>query len=150
MIREALKSGVCVLLVAQSACAEQSGETAPDKSAPETPQHSMPGADDSTSVNGEALSLQVATAVTDLAEKLDIDEDFVAVKEARFVNWGSSAVGCPRPGMRYMQAIVPGVLLLLEARGRIFRYHGEGDSTPFYCPDERAEAPAYGQGKQFM
>ena len=150
MIRKALKAGVCVLLVAQTACAEQTDEMAPDTSAPETPQHSMNEGDDNARVNGETLSLQVATAVTDLAKKLDIDEDSVAVKEARFVNWGSSAVGCPRPGMRYMQAIVPGVLLLLEARGRIFRYHGEGSGTPFYCPDERAEAPAYGQGKQFM
>lgn len=72
------------------------------------------------------------------------------MKEARSVNWGSSAVGCPEEGMNYTQQIVPGVLLLPDADGKIYRYHGRAGVRPFHCPDERAEAPAYGQGEEFM
>ncbi len=96
------------------------------------------------------LSLQVAIAVTAVAERAGVAESEVTVKEARVVNWGTSAVGCPRDDMNYMQVIVPGVLVLLEVDGKVYRYHGEAKREPFYCPDDRAQAPAYGQGEQFM
>ena len=99
---------------------------------------------------GEQLEVQLAHAVAELAIRKGIPETEVTVSQARTVKWGSSAVGCPAEGMNYTQALVPGVLLLLEADGRIYRYHGGKGIDPFYCPDEQAEEPAYGPGEEFM
>jgi hypothetical protein len=97
-----------------------------------------------------ALTEQVTTAVADLAARTGVAEADIRVVQARNVGWGSGAVGCPREDMNYTQAIVPGILLLLEADGKIYRYHGREGRKPFYCPDDRAEAPAYGRGEEFM
>ena len=98
----------------------------------------------------KSLSKKVAAAVADLSERAGVSPDAITVTRASFVNWGSSAVGCPKEGMEYMQVIVPGVLVLLEAGGKIYRYHGSEKSELFFCPDDRAEAPAYGSGLEFM
>jgi hypothetical protein len=44
--------------------------------------------------------------------------------------------------------MVPGILVLLEADGKIYRYHGQTDKSLFYCPDDRAQAPAFGPGEE--
>jgi len=100
----------------------------------------------------ESISLdqQVSGAVADLAARTGIGADAITINQARSVNWGSGAVGCPKEGMNYTQAIVPGVLVLLEAAGTVYRYHGQAGRNLFFCPDDRAEAPAYGPGEEFM
>tara|TARA_Y100000031_G_scaffold157128_1_gene216431 strand:- start:2637 stop:3236 length:600 start_codon:yes stop_codon:yes gene_type:complete len=49
-------------------------------------------------------------------------EDTELVHVARF-NWPSSAIGCPKPGLQYTQAIVPGFLVLLRHGNRQYRVH---------------------------
>ena len=97
-----------------------------------------------------SLDQQIKGAMTDLATRIGVAEDAVKVREARSVQWGSGAMGCPKPGMNYTQAIVPGVRLLLEANETIYYYHGRTGRSLFFCPAERARAPAYGQGVEVM
>ena len=52
--------------------------------------------------------------------------------------------------MNYTMGIVPGVQILLKADDEVHRYHAGVGREPFYCPAERAEAPAFGQGKEAM
>lgn len=59
-------------------------------------------------------------------------------------------MGCPEKGHEYTQAIVPGILILLEADGEIYRYHGRAGGNVFYCPNDRAKAPGFGPGEEFM
>lgn len=92
----------------------------------------------------------VASAVAELAEHTGIAVNAITVTEARTVHWSSSAVGCPADDMNYTQVIIPGILLLLEADGKIYRYHGRNSGSPFHCPNEQAEAPVYGAGEEFM
>ena len=99
---------------------------------------------------GSLLSKKVSAAVADLSARTGISADAITVTKASIVSWRSSAVGCPREGMNYTQAIVPGVLVLLEADGKVYRYHGSNNSELFHCPDDRAEAPAHGSGEEFM
>ena len=100
----------------------------------------------------EAMDIdeQVAFARQALAERLQIDPAGIRVETARTVNWRSGAAGCPKPGMDYTMAIVPGVLILLEADGAIHHYHAGRGRTPFFCPPDRVEAPAYGLGEEAM
>ena len=102
------------------------------------------------SSNPGFMDQQIADAVTDLATRTDINADMIKIMQARAVSWGSSALGCPQEGVNYTEAIVPGLLLILEADGSVYRYHGGTTNSLFYCPDERAIAPAYGSGQEVM
>jgi hypothetical protein len=93
---------------------------------------------------------QVAAARRDLAQQLGISADEIVVDTVREVHWRSGAKGCPKPGMSYTMAIVPGVLILLRAAVDTYQYHAGRDRPPFYCPAERAEAPVYGRGEEAM
>ena len=150
-IQQALQLGACALVLTCSAC-KQDETITPANGTDGLGEVAMPmtESDNNGAATGESLSQQVADAVADLADRTGIAADAITVTEARAVNWGSGAVGCPKDDMSYTQAIVPGVLLLLEADGKVYRYHGRSKGAPFHCPDDRAEAPAYGQGEEFM
>ena len=66
----------------------------------------------------------VTAAVDDLAGSLGIEPDAVTVVDARAVTWPDGSLGCPEPGMMYTQVLVDGTLVVLEAGGRRYEYHG--------------------------
>jgi hypothetical protein len=94
-----------------------------------------------TTMNAEE---QVEFAVIDLTERINIDRQQISNSGVEYVTWRSSATGCPKPGNNYMQSLVPGVLIRLEAAGKTYRYHASANGQPFYCPAELAESPAQG------
>ena len=154
MNRTISQSGpLCAVILAWvcAGCGSSLSEPSPaeEAKAPGQPRVAEESRPEGASVN-TSLTEQVEIAVADLAARTGVEEAEIRVVQARNVGWGSGAVGCPREGMNYTQAIVPGILLLLEADGRIYRYHGREGRKPFYCPDDRAEAPAYGRGEEFM
>jgi hypothetical protein len=73
----------------------------------------------------------VQGAVEDLAQRLEINPEDVVVVEALAVTWPDGGLGCPQPGMAYTQVQVDGALVVLEAGGRRYEYHG-GDPL-FLC-----------------
>ena len=90
---------------------------------------------------------QIAFGRVDLAERLGIEAEAVALSGATPVNWRSGALGCPEPGMNYTQALVPGTWIIFKVDETLYRYHAALFSEPFYCPDDRAEPPAAGAEK---
>lgn len=96
------------------------------------------------------IDQQVSIARKGLATRLGVKPDEIFVAAARVVHWQSGAIGCPKPGMNYTMAIVPGVQILLKHDDVIYRYHAERHRHPFFCPADRAEAPAFGQGEEAM
>jgi hypothetical protein len=90
-----------------------------------TPRSTMPG----TPI--DPTLPHVVAAVDDLAGRLGIEPGAVTVVDARNVTWPDSSLGCPEPGMMYTQVLVDGVLVVLEAGGRQYEYHG-GDPL-FLC-----------------
>jgi hypothetical protein len=93
---------------------------------------------------------QISMAREDLAKTLAVSVDDITVDTARMVNWRSGAAGCPKPGMNYTMAVVPGVLIILNVGGELYRYHAGRNGQPSYCPAERAEPPVFGQGEEVM
>lgn len=79
------------------------------------------------------LETQVAASRADLGERLGISGDEIALLEARQVTWPDSSLGCPQPGMMYLQVLTPGVLIRLGAGGREYRYHGGPRGQPSLC-----------------
>ncbi len=150
-IKQSIQLGTCALVLSVMACSQEGAELSTGEAAvsgDQVPQ--VQASDAKASADGESLGQQVSGAIADLAARSGIAADAITVSEARTVTWGSSAVGCPKEGMSYTQAIVPGVLVTLKTEGVLYRYHGRLTTKLVYCPDERAQEPAYGPGKEFM
>ncbi len=92
------------------------------------------------------LNEQIQFSVNDLARRLAVPPESIKVFQARNVTWRSGAMGCPKPGMSYTDALVPGSLILLQSDKFMHAYHASMRGQPFYCPRERAESPAPGTG----
>ena len=150
-LQRAFQSAMCSLVLVGAACQQDIVESPADDTAGSAePSQQMSESDHEAQSVGDQLTRQVAGAVTDLANRTGVAQDTITVRDARLVNWGSGAVGCPEKGKNYTDAIVPGVLLYLEINGEFFRYHGRSEGSLFLCPEERAIPPAYGQGQEFM
>jgi hypothetical protein len=71
-----------------------------------------------------ALADSVAQARKDLAGRLEVAEADVELVDADRVTWPDGSLGCPRPGLAYTQALVPGVRVRLRVAGVVYAYHG--------------------------
>ncbi len=89
---------------------------------------------------------QIAYSKQDLATRLGLAMDEIKVSGATPVSWRSGALGCPKPGMSYTDALVPGIWIVLRVDQTTYRYHGKSGGQPFYCPNDRAEPPVMGSG----
>ena len=72
-------------------------------------------------------------AVADLAQRLSIPISEVKLIEATPVVWPDASLGCPQPGMAYIQVPEDGLLIRLEAGNQIYPYHSGGARDPFLC-----------------
>ena len=120
----------------------ESTSTPPTVSTPSTapPFSATPLEPDTTAVSVPGFPIDpamplVVAAVDDLAGQLGIDPSEVTVVDARSVTWGDSSLGCPEPGMMYLQVLVDGTLVVLKAGGQQYEYHG-GDPL-FLCENPR-------------
>ncbi len=75
----------------------------------------------------------VAQATQDLADRLRISTNQISVVEARLVVWPDASLGCPQPGMAYIQVPQEGALIVLRADGDLYRYHIGGNRGLFLC-----------------
>jgi len=139
------RSSLLTLILMVAAC--QSSETQEVENVNDTENKPQTVSEPKKYVRPAEVSVdeQIEGAVSDLASRTGVTESDIKVRDARSVQWRSGAIGCPKPGMNYTQAIVPGMLLLLEANGTVYHYHGRAGQSLFYCPAKRAQAPAQGQ-----
>lgn len=91
---------------------------------------------------GLSLEDQCRAAVRDLIGRLNVSVDRVQIASSAYVDWASSALGCPQPGRMYLTALMPGVEIVIAVEGSHYHYHAASLAEPFLCPDERREPPA--------
>ena len=72
-------------------------------------------------------------AKADLAKRLSLEAEAISVARAEFVVWPDGGLGCPQPGMAYVQVLVDGTYIELIAGGVMYPYHSGGDRGPFLC-----------------
>jgi hypothetical protein len=80
---------------------------------------------------------QVARAIQDLASRLNITPEEIALVDVAEVVWRDGSLGCPQPGIMYTQALVDGMRIRLSAGEVIYHYHSSIRGQPFLC-----ESPA--------
>lgn len=110
----------------------------PDKNIMKTP--ILPGAKapiDMTPISPDEMpsSLQpiVQKAISELAESLSIDADQILILSAKSVTWSDSSLGCPQPGMNYMQVLTEGYQVILVAKDAQFNYHANKNGYGNFC-----------------
>lgn len=75
----------------------------------------------------------VELARSTLARELGCAAADVAMVDAEAVDWSDSALGCPQPGMMYMQMITPGYRVTLEHDGQRYQVHTDGGQRAVRC-----------------
>ena len=75
----------------------------------------------------------------DLAQRLSLSVTQITLIAITEAEWSDSSLGCPQPGMDYLQVITPGYLILLENNGTQYEYHSNRDTFAVYC--ENASPP---------
>ncbi|NJN16769.1 MAG: hypothetical protein HC822_11105 [Oscillochloris sp.] len=109
-----------------AANSDQSQEDSAMPQRPSDPQNTSPN------VN-PALAPLVDQARADLAARLSIAADQIETIEAQAVIWPDGSIGCPEPGVNYMQVLTEGAFISLRASGTIYNYHSGRGREPFYC-----------------
>ena len=104
----------------------------------------VPGGDETIDPNLQPL---IDMAVADLAGRLGVGVAEIEVLSAYLVVWPDSSLGCPQPGMQYLQVLTDGSLILLGSGGAVYRYHAGGNQyEPFLCTTPAKTAAPEGQG----
>ena len=70
-----------------------------------------------------------------LSEYLDIDEGQIEFVQFELVTWPDGGLGCPQPGMAYIQIMVEGYRIQLSYDGQVYDFHGGSSTDPFLCQD---------------
>lgn len=82
-----------------------------------------------------SLQAVVDQALNDLAERLNVSLEQIDVVELQAVVWPDGALGCPQPGLAYIQVQQEGLFMRLRVGKRVYNYHSGGGSAPFFCEE---------------
>lgn len=116
-----------------------------------TEEETMPSKPMPASTSGPSANRLVTQAKQDLAQRLSIDVDQIQLVEFEAVVWPDGGLGCPEPGVVYIQVPQDGALIRLEAGGKVYEYHSGGGREPFLCerfPRIDKSTPLPGLGDQ--
>ena len=83
----------------------------------------------------------VAPAIADLGTRLGVSQSEIDIVSVRAVTWPDGSIGCPQPGMSYTQALVSGVLVVLQVDGIDYEYHSGDAGGLFYCATPTPPVP---------
>lgn len=83
----------------------------------------------------ERAAAQVA--IDALVTELGVARDQVFVDTVRAVEWRDSSLGCPKPGVAYLDVISPGHRVILRVDGQVHVVH-ESRNRAFVCVQTKA------------
>jgi hypothetical protein len=81
------------------------------------------------------------SAIAEAARGQGVDTGSITVVKAEAVTWPDGSLGCPKPGMAYTQALVPGYRIRLRAKGTLLDYHASDRGKLVLCPAGRSAKP---------
>ena len=83
-----------------------------------------------------------AAALRDAAQQTGLKQEALNVLSAAAVTWPDGSLGCPKPGVMYTMALVPGYRIRIQAGERVLDYHASTRGQLLVCPDGRSVDPA--------
>ncbi len=94
---------------------------------------------------GLGVEQWIAQAKEDLAARLGVTAEQIELVDFQEKLWPDGSLGCPQPGMVYIQVPQDGYLIRLRYGGGLYHYHGNERLGPFLCDNpakEGIEAPS--------
>jgi hypothetical protein len=89
----------------------------------------------------EAPAALLGAVKDDLARRVLVKPDTITVVSAVEVTWPTGALGCSRPGVEYIQAVVQGYKIVLAAAGKEHPYHSDMRGRFIYCDQGLSRDP---------
>lgn len=113
-----------------------------------SPPQRAPSADAAASTGtGEVPPQLLALFIDDLARRALVKPETITVVSATEQQWSDGALGCPKPGEMYTQAIVPGYRAVLQAGDEKYAYHSDRRGHFIVCGSGLALPPVKQQMK---
>ena len=84
---------------------------------------------------GEVPADVLDAITSEAAEHAGVEPSKVTIRTAEAVTWSDGSLGCPKPGMMYTQALVPGYRVVLEAGRATIEYHASERGSIRFCDD---------------
>ncbi len=81
--------------------------------------------------------------IADAAQLAGVPPDRFEVTRAEAVQWRDSSLGCPKPGVVYLQVITDGYWVELAVDGRRFDYRLDARGTFHLCQRPMVGSPLY-------
>jgi hypothetical protein len=88
-------------------------------------QNAQPSSEGEAAIQAAAAQQAIDAATSDLARQLDLAPEEIRLVTVEAVQWPDASLGCPEPGMSYVQMIVPGYRIVLMATGQEYEYHAD-------------------------
>jgi hypothetical protein len=77
---------------------------------------------------------KMVTLVTEhLAQRLSVPADQIVLADVKPVVWRDAGLGCPKPGVDYIQMETPGYTIVLEAGSETYSYHTDESRRFVLC-----------------
>ena len=119
-----------------------------EKQRPSMPPQRAPGEEAAApTATGEVPPQLLALFIDDLARRALVKPETITVVSATEQQWSDGALGCPKPGEMYTQAIVPGYRAVLQAGGEKYAYHSDQRGHFIVCGSGLALPPVKQQMK---
>ncbi len=78
----------------------------------------------------------VQLAREDLAQRLSLAPEAIALVSVKAVDWPDTSLGCPEPGMGYAQVITQGFRVVLAAGRQRYEYHADTARLVVLCGED--------------
>ncbi len=115
------------------------GEAPPKRIPDPLPRSAPPAAE---TVPTASVPARVRRAVVaDAARRFQVAESAVVLTRAEQVTWPDGSLGCPEPGRKYTQALVPGYRLVAKSAQGEFVYHADSRGNVVTCGPAPGQTP---------
>lgn len=74
-------------------------------------------------VMSESKMESAKIAIDTLSKQLSIKPENINVIHVSVMNWPDSSLGCPKPGVNYLQVVTRGSMVLLQSNKKTYRIH---------------------------
>jgi len=82
----------------------------------------------------------IRAAFVDLRQRVGEELEQVQIGRAEQVTWSDSSLGCPEPGMAYLQVLTEGIWLVLSYQEKVFDYRVTGNDGAL-CTQAQQQEP---------
>lgn len=82
---------------------------------------------------GEAPAAFLDAVLADASARSGVPQDQLVIREARAVTWSDGSLGCPEPDQAYIQILIDGYQVIVEAGDTIYDYRLDGQGNFKLC-----------------